>query len=257
VVCFLEVELKLQFCFLLVVDIPPVCLILAMRTKKTPKKVSRTDNLFVNKRNNLVVVPRSSGLIVPDRMYTRLRFFGATSITVTAATPQGAVRYRPTAAFDVDPLLASTATPGFAEFAAFYNTYRVTASNARIVMSQRSSESLVGVLAPVLFDPGASPTYNTIASWSSTPFSKHMQIPPIGGDSITLAQSMSTEKIHGTDMVYYDNNFAATVTGIPGNNWYWVVGILASPAPAANTVVNVMVDIEMGVEFYDRKALTS
>jgi hypothetical protein len=227
------------------------------KTKKARTGRSATDQVPKVKRNNLTVVPRASGLIVPDRMYTKLRFFGASTISFVIGDTVHAKRWRPTAAFDVDPLLGSTATPGFAEFSTFYSSYRVTSSNFRAEFTQTSTVGLTAIIVPLNADPGATPTFTTAASWASLPFAKHKMLPPAGSPTVTLSQSMSTEKIFGSDMVYFDDNFASLVTTVPNNNWYWAIGVIASPAVGGLVNVNFMADIELGIEFYDRIALTS
>jgi hypothetical protein len=226
------------------------------KTKNHKKsKNNNIDGLSGQRSNSLVTLPKSVGLIMPDRMYTKLRFYGLGAISISAGFANGA-RYRPSAAYDVDPVAASTATPGFSEFAAFYNGYRVTCS--RFLTRFVNPSATVGVnvvIVPLNSDPGSSPSFATIASWVSNPYAKHKMLGCGGSKSETLSCLMSTEKIFGSKMVYMDDNFSSLTSSIPNNNWYWGVGVIA---PASTTVsITTEIDVEMGVEFFSRKVLAS
>jgi len=196
--------------------------------------------------------------IVPDRQYTLLKFNGYGRALVPTVTGNIGLRFRPSSAFDVDPLLGSTATPGFAEWAAFYNNYRVTSSRIRISFSNTSStQGVLVVVCPLNVDPGASPGVVVVNSWIDHPYQQHRIVGTAGSPPTTMHVEMSTEKIFGSKMIYMDDNFQALVTTNPVNNWYWALGFISSVIPGAPFGVDYLVDIEMGVEFFSRKTLQS
>jgi len=66
---------------------------------------------------------------------------------------------------------------------------------------------------------------------------------------------MSTEKIFGSPMVRYDDNFAALVNAIPVNNWFWIVAIYAGAVQSAAEPVFVNIGVDIDIDFYDRAFL--
>lgn len=227
-------------------------------TKKNKgKKASRnvTDGISATS-NALTRLPRSVTNIVPDRTYTRLRFMGYGNLVIPTISTHIGARYRPSSAFDIDPLLGSTATPGFTELAAFYSNYRVTSSRCKFIFSNTSSvQGCVVVVLPLNVDPGSTPSLATVQSWIEQPYAKIKCCGNSGSPAVTISSDMSTEKIFGSKMVYLDDNFQSLVTTNPVNNWYWAVGAMSPLAPASAQTVNVLIDIEIGVEFFSRKAL--
>jgi len=224
-----------------------------LQKKKKRNNYSSPQDGIVAQSNALLRLPRRVGLIMPDRLYTRLRFYGLGGYNLVAALTASS-RYRPSAAYDVDPLIASTATPGFAECAAFYSNYRVTTSTAVVrFVNPSTTVGIQAILVPLNQDPGAVPGAGVIASWPSNPYCKTKVLGCGGSKAETLSCSMSTEKIFGSKMIYFDDNFASLVTGVPANNWWWAVAVIA---PAATTAfVTVEFEINMGVEFFSRKEL--
>jgi len=178
-------------------------------------------------------------------------------MSIAMGGSEASLRYRPTGAYDVDPTLGSTATPGFAEYAGFYSSYRVVSSKAKFAFTQNGSSPLVAISVPLNADPGAAPVFATIAAWASNPYQKHKAIPPVGAPTSVLISTMSTEKIYGSKMVYFDDNFSSPVNTVPVNNWWWAIGIICSPVAAVATNINTVIDIDMDVEFFDRRVLTS
>jgi hypothetical protein len=208
-------------------------------------------------QNQLVRVPRDS-FIMPDRLYTKLVFSGSGVLTIPALSFTVAARYRPSSAFDVDPLLGGTIMPGFTELTAIYGAYRVTSSRITVeFVNESTTASCTACVLPLNADPGASPSSATVQSWPGNPYSKYKILPLAGGPSLDLTNEMSTEKIFGSKMVYFDDSFTAAVTTNPVNNWFWAIGLSTNPAAVANINVSNLLKIEIGLEFFDRKALTT
>jgi len=185
-----------------------------------------------------------------------LRFTGYGSLTIPTTASTAGSRYRPTSAFDIDPLLGSTATPGFAEYAAFYNFYRVTASKITVeFVNTSAAQGVTCVVAPLTSDPGASPTTAQVNSYLEQPYAKHRLVGTSGSPAAKFVIEMSTEKITGSKLIYFDDNWNSGTATTPINNWYWALGVIAPSTPAANQVVNIMFDIFIGCEFFGRKSL--
>jgi hypothetical protein len=216
------------------------------------------DGLSDMRRNTLLKLPKQVGLIMPDRMYTRLRFSGITAITVPTTSAVGFYRYRPSSAYDIDPALGSTAMPGYTELAAFYQTYRVTMSRMKIIVVNPSPVTTATVaMGPVNFDPGATPSAGYITAMAGQPYAQYKLAGLLGSPPITLESTMSTEKIFGSRQIYFDDNFNSLVTGIPINNWFWVIGLALPGAPASAIIFQILIEIDVGIEFFDRKPLVN
>jgi hypothetical protein len=228
-------------------------------TKKVRKpNLSTLNDGVLAQPNALVRLPKSVSSIMPDRFYTTLKFFGYGNISVAIARQANGARYRPTAAYDIDPALGSTATPGFSELAAFYANYRVTSSRMRLEANSSSAASgAIIVLAPLNQDPGAAPSDATIQQWIEQPYSKLKAMGVAGSNAVVIEKTMSTEKIFGSKMVYFDDAFTSAVTTNPTNNWYWAIGAIVPVPAVAIQTINVLIEIYIGVEFFSRKVLSS
>jgi hypothetical protein len=227
--------------------------------RRTNVNVSSNDGISAQS-NALSKLPRSVTNIIPDRLYTRLRYTGLQNLTILTTSTTAGIRYRPSAAFDIDPLLGSTATPGFAEFAAFYNGYRVTSSKIVVKAVNQingSGQGVLMVVVPLNVDPTGSPSVAVVNSWIEQPYSIKNMIGVYGSPAVTLTETMSTEKIFGSKMVYFDDNFTSIVSSVPNNNWYWAIGAICATMPTTSLIVNLYVEIDIGIEFFSRKALLS
>ena len=226
--------------------------------KNKPRNKMTTNDGILASSNAYTKLPRSVTSIIPDRMYTKLRFYGLGNLVVPTVTNVVGARYRPTAAFDIDPLLGSTATPGFAELSALYGAYRVTTSIMKIsVCNQSATQGAVVVLVPLLIDPGATPTFPTVTAWTESPYAVHKLVGVAGSPTEHLSCSMSTEKISGSKWVYFDDNWTSAVSTVPVNNWYWAVGAYCPVVPGTAVTINTDICIDIGIEFFQRKFLTS
>jgi len=205
--------------------------------------------------NALQKIPRSPGLIMPDRYYTNTRFWKFPSISLSVNN-FGAIRFSPTSAFDVDPTVGSTAMSGYNELAAFYGSYRVLMSKCKIeVINNSGTVPIMCILVPLNVDPGPSPTSFVIQEWKEQPYSKSKCSNLVGAPNTVISSKMTTEKIYGSKTVYFDDNFASPTNTIPANNWWWAIGLFTNAVIAGP--INIAVTIDVGTEFYDRKFLAA
>jgi hypothetical protein len=222
------------------------------RNRPSSKKNKSNTDGVLSAPNRYVNLPGRSALIVSDRITTRLSYAGISALAV----PLGgvaAIRYRPTAVFDVDPLLGSTSVPGFNELAALFFNYRVFMSMIKIKVVGGIAPTSV-VLLPLNADPTGAPGALTVQSWTSNSYRDFKLVPASGGPVTNLSCTMSTEKIFGSKMVLFDDNFASATGTIPVNNWYWAIGAINSAGGAATTCT-LTVEIDMGVEFFTRRTV--
>lgn len=235
-------------------------------SKRTPNKKSRkgarmnrtngSNKSFdgsLSITNNYQTIPRQVGLIMPDRYRTNLRFWKQVSLNFTAVNAVS-IRFRPSSAFDVDPVVASTAMSGFTELESFYNSYRVLSSRIMVESVTTSAANPVNIfVTPVNFDPGSTPSQASILALREQPYAKSRLIGLSGSPSIKIKSAMSTEKIFGSKMALYDDNFSSPCTASPNNNWYWQIGAYSFVLDPSLTWVTITIEVD--VEFFDRNFL--
>jgi len=230
------------------------------RNKRNKNLKNNTDGALAQPfQATRLPIYRPMGLIVPDKMYSRLKYSGVQQITVAIGAAATAVRWRPSSVFDVDPLLGGTTIPGFTELAGLYGSYRTTRSNIKLeVAPQDTSRVASVVLVPLNVDPGSGPSSATQSSWTMNPYAIYEIFGTAGSPNICIKNSMSTEKIFGSKMVYFDDAFSSLVTTSPTNNWFWAVSIITGFTVATtNYITTILLDLEIDVEFFNRKSLTS
>jgi len=195
-------------------------------------------------------IPRN-GLNFPPSVYVALRFFAEYPITLSALT-YGNYRFRPTGAFDIDPLVGGTSMPGFTEWAQLYATYRVTCSKIRVeVVNPSLTQSVMMIVHPMNADPGASTSLANVTAAEGNAYAKSKLCCYAGGPRNVITNYMTTEKIFGDPMVWTDHNFSSLCTTVPANNWFWQIGAY-TPAVIPTNPVQLWIHIEIGIEFYDR-----
>jgi hypothetical protein len=184
-----------------------------------------------------------------------LKFFGVGTATIGTLAQSLGYRYRPTYAFDIDPVIGGSVPGGYNQMATLYNTYRVNKSRITLKISNQSTQGASICVFPTLADPGASPSFATVAEWFSNPYCKTKTIGTNGSPAVILTSEMSTEKLLGSKTVLFDDGWAAAVNNGPARNWFWAVGYLTGAAPATAMVFYVETNVEIDVEFYERKVL--
>jgi len=208
--------------------------------KKKPRRKPRTG------QTPLVVVNRTIHYMVP-RLRTTLRFNTTTSINNVGSIFANK-RYQPTGAFDVDPVLGSTAAPGFTELGNIYRQYRV--NSYRIVASFSNAEAfpVTVYICAVNFDPTAnSASFQTFLS--SRECRKKFIGPLTGNGLATLRQSVRTADFTGASNLGVIDVYTSLTNANPANNVFHMIGVVG----LANLVsgVDVTVDIDMDIDFFE------
>jgi hypothetical protein len=168
-------------------------------------------------------------------------------------------RYRTSGIYDLDPLVGGTAVAGFAEWAAFYQRYRVLHTKVVVHFANYDIATVLqAVLLPLNVDPGATPLLSDIQNWTLQPFAKHTVISRSGGmDRATLAIGFSNRNFVGSDMFLVDDSYSSTVGSVPTNCVYVAVGLMVIGSGITMTTgVGISLTIESVVEFFERKELS-
>jgi len=230
-----------------------------VRNNKVPRRNRRRGERIDQGRNaqtNYIAPLRTTQLGFPDRMATTLSFFAAPSFAPIVGGSSYSYRYQPSGAQDVDPALGGITMPGFDEFSTVYASYRVLGSRIKVKISSVFTAPVTVVVLPLNADPGATTTTATVIAWRGQPYCVSRLTGTAGSPCIEIDNSMTTAKIFGTDMVLSDDNFAALVTTVPVNNWFWAIGIYQNFIFSAQPIaadIQILVD----VQFYDRKYLAT
>lgn len=149
--------------------------------------------------------------VIPPEMDVMLSFQVNKTITNAAGTT-AMVRYTVNGAYDVDPVLGSTSTPGFAEWATLYTYYRVVKSGYKIEICNNEA---FPVRVYSLFqntDPG---TVGNL-QFPGNPLAKSFLLSAKGGqDRTVLRDTQQTAVITGARGVEFEDNYRAAVTANP------------------------------------------
>jgi len=196
---------------------------------------------------------KSLSLVFPPRMSLKLKYWALQNLNISVNL-QANYRWRPTAAFDVDPALGGTSMAGFAEASAFYASYRVIKSKIVATMANPSATTPITLIVlPTNADPTNAMTAANVVASVGNPYAKTKISGLLGSPPVVISSMMTTQKIFGDPAVYYDHNFSSLVTTVPTNNWFWNVAIFAQNVIA--TAIVLTVQIEVDCEFFDRSFL--
>lgn len=200
------------------------------------------------------VIPRAIGWAFP-RLRCNLRYQDWTDLNNVGFT-YASKRYTPTYAYDVDPTLASTAMPGFSEYAGLYRFYRVRMSNISVCFCNKQDTCLSVYICPVNSDPGANAT--NVQDYLSNRLSKVCMVSAKGGmDRVTLTDMQTTSEFGGARDAQTVDYYCGPTDGsaAPANNWFWQVGTISATPLVNGLQCNVVIDIE--VEFFELKTPSS
>jgi hypothetical protein len=185
-----------------------------------------------------------------DSMIVRLRY--PIRGTLAAVSTVIAKRWQPNGAYDVDPVLGSTSTPGFAEYAALYTYYRVTSFKVHAKFSNLDNlpYALYSVVSNT--DPGTAGT--NYYDFAQSAFGRTYELAPFysGAGSTTHRQHINISKLVGMPIKQADS-FRSVTTAIPADLVFWGVGLYS--ISGSNFLNGVAYDgyIEMRVKFYARQ----
>jgi len=222
---------------------------------KKSKKNSRQVDGIQALSNKMTRIPAQMA-IMADRYYCRMTYTDYSSTTIPATGQVFNRRFRPTNAFDIDPLLGGTSMPGFAELSALYLSYRVTMSRIRVRFTAGTGSLPTEVtVVPLNLDLGSTPAVSTVAGLPGQSYAKTKLLGIAGSPTIEISSEMSTEKTYGSQAVYFDDNFSSLVTGGPTNNWYWNISGLVPSAASSASVIYVQSVMDIGIEFFDKREL--
>jgi len=179
-----------------------------------------------------------------------------TSKSLATGTNVSSVRFTPNSAYDVDPVLGSTSTPGFSEWATLYGFYRVVAFSYKVdFVNTETTRSCAVYTVATNADPGTSLSYIAGAN----PMSKMTVLAPLSGQNrASLSGSHKVADILGSDAPETADSYRATVAASPADLVWLGCGAQTLSGNSFTTGnVEVLISITMFVRFYDRSYKTS
>jgi len=187
--------------------------------------------------------------MMPSRFRTRLTFQKYTNIVNNTFTFAN-IRFSPTNCYDIDPVLASTAMPGFTELGGLYRFYRAKSFRASATFSNLDATAANCYICPINLDPGANDT--TSQNLLSNRRSKSIMVGPSTGMSTSREISIVTgiDEFGGVKWLGQLDQYCASTAGTSPTNNIWVaVGVETSSAMTLGVAVCVKITVE--VEFFE------
>jgi hypothetical protein len=134
-------------------------------------------------------------------------------------------RFRPSSAFDVDPVLGGTSMPGFNELAGIYGRYRMLRFKMDLIAINNEDFPVNVNVFVSNFDLGVN--YSQTQSQFGNSFERHKFLSPKGGmDRATIhTPYWRVTDIVGTEAPLISDSFSATISTSPVNNTYVNIGL--------------------------------
>jgi hypothetical protein len=194
----------------------------------------------------------SAPRINPDELDVRL-MFRKVSYVENIVTNFASVEFSPNAAYDVDPLLGSTETYGFDEYAALYSYYRVVKYDYDITVTQDPSTGTAPPMMGYVINSNTRPSVSgtRFDLYSTNPYCESQLISPLLGKHI-FRGSIEISKLLGSRAVETDDNYRALTTGVPGDLVWLAVG-MENISSTTGISASYDVKIVMHVRFYGRE----
>lgn len=193
--------------------------------------------------------------ITPPSLVTKLKYIVNRQLS-NVGFNTASIQLNANGVYDVDPSLASTAVPGFNEFATLYNKYRVKKVRSTCTFVNREA---VPVLVNLGFDRDFY-TANTklITSYESNDQKTALLPANQTGTPVTLSLTRTDAHMIGDLEAEGSANWANFVTGNPASLFYTSISATVSPLGAVFAVaIVVRWEIEFWVEFYNAKHLVA
>jgi len=203
-----------------------------------------------NATNRTVV--RTLDQVCPDEVDVILTYPAAGTLHNASLTVSQ--RWTPNAAYDVDPTLGSTSTPGFSEWAAMYTYYRVVSYDVDMMVSNLEAFPLIVYSINTNEDPHLLGT--GFIDYQTQPFSKTAIIGSLtGAANARFHHHVPCAKLLGSNAVDTADSLRAVTTGVPADLLWYGLGIQAPPGSLCNNGVLFNLKIRMNIKFYGRQNL--
>lgn len=175
------------------------------------------------------------------------RILNVTALTtISGAVTSKTLRYYSNSVYEPEVSGSTGITPGFSEWAAFYQNYRVTAYEYTVTAVNNEAFPVFFCIVNTNIDPG------TGGVSSSNPLSQNTLLAAKGGmDRQTFEQYLTIFDVVGEPEVKYDDTHAAAVTTNPVDLAY--IGFNATASANITNGITLSIKISYHVTFYERK----
>lgn len=192
-----------------------------IRPKGKPvNKREQNLNRFLAMQRGTSLISRIPGHFMPDVFVCKLRYILSGLYTSAGASLS---QYYRTSAFDVDPVLASTAMPGYAELAAMYRRYRVLSMHvkATVVNDEAHPVHIIHGFSADTF------TFGTFTiNYGSNPGITSSVMSPVTGQNLyRIDEAKAVTEILGDSSALVDDQYAAITSSNPARMANWNIGL--------------------------------
>jgi len=225
---------------------------------ETRKYGQQAMKLLHGNQRQPITLNATRSLIVPDRIIVSLMFLDVTHGAINSVgNNMASYRYRPTSAYDIDPILGGTSMPGFIEWTTFYNNYRVLGYAVEIMIENQEAFAVTAYTITLNTDPGAAPSLASVKGFLMQPYLINKDLSPKGGmDKCIIRKNIDCRSFVGSLINRFDDSYAAQYNASPTNNIYQQIGIYSQPNVFVNGVW-FKVRFCLEVEFYERLPINS
>lgn len=188
-----------------------------------------------------------------DSLTVKLRYPILGQLNAGAAI-YAAKRFTPNSAYDVDPTVGSTSTPGFAEYAALYTYYRVTHYTVNVAFSNLDTTSTGLYICNTNTDPGTGGANYYDYAQNALGTTATLGSVNGGNNTFRYRRRIDVARILGMTPAQADS-FRATTTSSPSDLVYWGFGLRSNTATVLTHGAAYNGYIEVSVRFYARQEL--
>lgn len=209
----------------------------------------------VPNRNLGLTMYKSVRPMMPEEFDTRLTYVVQDVVTNVGGNV-ASIKFR-SEAYDVDPALASTAMPGFVEFAGFYARYRTLALRYKFSAANQEAFSLTVIHG---FSNSSIASGSLVIGFAGNPLMHTKILGPATGQNVGVFQQKKTVvKISGTSQPLYDDLYTGSTTSATlatAGTVYCNFGIISNAALTALGCL-VTVEVELTIRFYRPNFITT
>jgi hypothetical protein len=160
------------------------------------------------------------------------------------------VRFNASNGYDVDPVVGSTAVPGFNEWALLYRRYRVHKMKCTAWFLSNDTVGGTVCVCPVNADPTANVSPQP---YLSNPLArKKMIASAAGGAPQSVTVVASPQDFGGSSDTQSDDTYSSLVNAGPTNAIWFFVGFYTPYGALANGIT-VNVQLNLTVDFYEQQ----
>jgi len=184
--------------------------------------------------------------IVPSMIKTRLRqnfLFTLTGATVVCR------RYNPNAVYQPEVGGATATVPGFSELAALYGFYRVFGYSYKAECTNLEAFPVTAIVLNSNNDPGTSA--GVIQAANDLCAVKVLSSKG-GMDRAIMSGKYTVARVLGSNAVATADSYRSLITGVPADIAWLGIAAQSNTGTSLTLGMNVLLDLTMYVEFYDR-----